>query len=185
MFRIVFAVGDVTPPEADKIIIYTYSEDWLDQLEAYDIIINGTPTSHDIEYDGQGNPIIIENFNYMGTDYDHANLEWDGRQLSSISIFNECDVEVHTISYTYNDSGYRTSKTIDEETIEYTLIGDKDIYETNGTYAITYTYDYDGKIISFSYDPNINISNDEAEYFYLRNQQGDITHILDASVKVN
>jgi len=61
------------------------------------------------------------------------------------------------------------------------LIDDKVIYETNGTYAITFTYDYDGKIISFSYDPNINVSNDEAEYFYLRNQQGDITHILDAS----
>jgi len=181
LFRIVFVVGDAAPLDADKMISYEYSEDWLDQLASYDIIFYGTPASHNFTYDAQGNPITIDNFAFNGTEYDHANLEWDGRQLSSISILNEYDVEVHAISYAYNDSGYRTSKTIDSETVCYTLIDDKVIYETNGTYAITFTYDYDGKIISFSYDPNINVSNDEAEYFYLRNQQGDITHILDAS----
>ncbi|MCD4826725.1 MAG: RHS repeat-associated core domain-containing protein [Acholeplasmataceae bacterium] len=93
---------------------------------------------------------------------------------------------LYIISYKYNDHGYRTSKEIATtttviETIEYTLINDQVIFETNGTYAILYTYDYDGTLIGFSYDPNVNISNNEEDYFYLRNQQGDITHILNAS----
>ncbi len=90
------------------------------------------------------------------------------------------------ISYTYNDQGYRTSKKIDRitqgsQTIHYTLLGDKVIYETDGIYSIMYYYDVDGTIISFTYDPNTQVSGNEQDYFYLRNQSGDITHMMNSS----
>jgi hypothetical protein len=87
---------------------------------------------------------------FEGSIYTYATLEWQGRELSKITVFQQGSaVPVVVISYTYNDQGYRTSKKIDKitqgsQTIFYTLIGDKVIYETNGTYAIIYTYDYDG-----------------------------------------
>jgi hypothetical protein len=53
------------------------------------------------------------------------------------------------------------------------------LLETDGTYAIIYTYDYDGRLISFNYDSDKNEGPDGVEYYYLRNQQGDITKIVD------
>ena len=87
------------------------------------------------------------------------------------------------IGYTYNNQGYRIEETIsigiDVQVIKYTLTGDKVLHETDGTYAIIYTYDYDGTIISFNYDSDITDTNDGVDYFYVRNQQGDITKLLD------
>ncbi len=51
--------------------------------------------------------------------------------------------------------------------------------ESDGTYQIVYAYDYDGTIIRFYYDANSGDSVSGADYFYLRNQQGDITTIID------
>ncbi len=70
-------------------------------------------------------------------------------------------------------------KTIDNDTITYHLQGDKVLYETDGTYGIIYTYDFDGTLISFNYDSNVDVSPSGTEYYYLRNQQSDITKIID------
>ncbi|MGD9910490.1 MAG: RHS repeat-associated core domain-containing protein [Candidatus Izemoplasmatales bacterium] len=40
-----------------------------------------------------------------------------------------------------------------------------------------YRYDYDGTLISFNYDSDITDQYSGLEYFYIRNQMGDITHI--------
>lgn len=191
-FKIVFKVGNPTggPTVPQEHIHFNYDSTWQDQLTGYGTIdyINGVAQTEvsvqDYIYDNQGNPITITNFYYNGTTYHHADLEYDGRQLMKVIVYSDSgeNNEIVTLSYTYNDKGYRTSKTIDDgtpKTIDYTLNGDKVIYETDGTYAITYTYDYDSKIISFNYDQNINDSTDGIEYFYIRNQQGDITKILD------
>jgi RHS repeat-associated protein len=132
-------------------------------------------------YDDQGNPTRINGFVYEGTEYNHAILDYQGRQLTSISIYSDStgNTLVDTISYTYNDQGYRTSKTVDGTTIEYHLQGDKVLFETDGTYGIIYTYDFDGKLISFNYDSNVNDSTKGVEYYYIRNQQGDIAKIVD------
>ncbi|MGD9909854.1 MAG: RHS repeat-associated core domain-containing protein [Candidatus Izemoplasmatales bacterium] len=95
----------------------------------------------------------------------------------------------YQIRYKYNDQGYRTSKAfytfsgytpVLTETVTYELIDDKVIYETNGTYGILFTYDFDGTLISFNYDSNVNDQYAGTEYFYLRNQMGDISHIVDS-----
>ena len=155
--------------------------DSLTQLSSYDIL----GTTHTITYDSQGNPTTITNFAYKGVNYHHANLSWDGRALRTIEVYNASDVLVATISYRYNDQGYRTEKDIYEvatnttQTITYTLSGDKVLDESDGTYQLVYTYDYDGTIIRFYYDANSGDSVSGADYFYLRNQQGDITAIID------
>ncbi|PKK99092.1 MAG: hypothetical protein CVV57_04600 [Tenericutes bacterium HGW-Tenericutes-2] len=173
-------------------IEFTYDDIWKDQLISYGVIdyINGIPqtvvTSHEYIYDDQGNPIEITNFFYNDdnplTDnyWHHAKLEYDGRQLASITIYNSAIEiaanEVIKIQYTYDDQGFRIGKEIGNSKIEYKLQGDKVIYETDGTYEIIYTYDYDGTIISFEYRDDTHAWK---EYFFMRDQQGDITKIVD------
>ncbi len=63
--------------------------------------------------------------------------------------------------------------------LEYELIDNKVVYETNGNYSIIYTYDYDGTLITFSYDDELADLSVGTEYFYIYNQMRDITHIID------
>jgi RHS repeat-associated protein len=189
-FRIVFKVGNPTsgPRTPLEHIQYNYSTNWLDQLESTEIItydvsgnIDTVTTSQSFTYDNQGNPIRINGFKYEENIYDHAVLEYQGRQLTAIYIYSDSagNVLVDSVIYTYNDQGYRTSKTVGGVTTTYYLQNDLVIYETDGTYGIIYTYDYDGRLISFNYDNDINDSTLGIEYYYLHNQQGDITKIVD------
>ena len=189
-----FKVGD--PTESDRTplehIRYHYNTTWDDQLMSYGDInyVGGVPQAEvslqAYIYDPQGNPIQITNFIFDGVVYHHADLSWSGRALSEIKIYTTgSSIPIGVITYQYNDQGYRTSKTIDRgsmgiQTIVYTLIGSNVIYETDGTYGLTYTYDVDQSIIGFTYDPNVNASGDEEDYFFLHNQMGDVTHILDS-----
>jgi len=175
IFRIIFKVG--TPGDFNLIQL-NYDQNWLDKLASYDIILYGTSKNVSITYDNQGNPITIHNFKYKGNYYSSANLEWDGRELREIEI-PSANI---TIKYLYDDQGYRINKTIingsQVQSIDYTLSQGKVIYETDGTYSIIYTYDYDGTLISFNYDNNIHDSITGKDYFYVRNLQGDITAIV-------
>ncbi|MDY0064686.1 MAG: RHS repeat-associated core domain-containing protein, partial [Bacilli bacterium] len=77
-------------------------------------------------------------------------------------------------------TGFYTATTSSTSTINYTLSNGLVIYETDGTYDIIYTYDYDGTLISFHYDENINDAINGEEYFYIKNLQGDITTIVNS-----
>jgi len=78
----------------------------------------------------------------------------------------------------YNAGGIRTSKTVDGITTDYHLVGDKVTLETDGTNTIYYTYDASGKLIS------MNLTNttypNGAEFYYIRNAQGDISGLYDS-----
>lgn len=194
-FKIVFKVGDPVNGEdraPQEHIHYNFSSTWEDQLLSFGEIeyINGVPqteaTIQEYTYDSQGNPTEITNFVYNGTTYDRAYLSWLGRELSTITIMQGYSTPLYQIRYQYSDQGYRTQKTfytysgytpILTQTIDYELIDDKVVYETDGSYGIIYTYDYDGTLISFNYDSDITDQNSGSEYFYIRNQMGDITHI--------
>ncbi len=199
-FGVVITVGTPisslrTPQEH---IHYNFSSSWENQLISYGEMnwVNGVQqagaTIQEYIYDtvSNGNPVRITNFMYNEIVYDYATLEWDGRQLSIIELHQDNSDDTYQISYKYNDQGYRTEKafytitnSIEDltETISYTLMNDKVIYETNGEYGILYTYDYDGTIISFNYDSNVENEIHGFEYFYIRNQMGDITHIVNSS----
>ncbi|MFA7106226.1 MAG: RHS repeat-associated core domain-containing protein [Candidatus Izemoplasmatales bacterium] len=208
-FRIVFKVGnptgsDRTPQEH---LHYNYDTTWDDQLEGYESWTydgsgnhTGTTTIQEYTYDNQGNPINISDFVYDGTTYEYAVLSWSGRELTQIDVYNYMGINEFRLEYQYNDQGYRTKKAISYNTwdngqdtfvvikeVDYELDEDRVIleqgkeYNTSGNetldYVIIYTYDYDGTLIGFNYEDD---SNTKADYFYLRNQLGDITHILNA-----
>jgi RHS repeat-associated protein len=98
--------------------------------------------------------------------YNGNTFNWDkGRQLSSITSAGP------TISYTYNDSGIRTSKTVGSTTTSYHLNGDKVTYEKTGNVYSYYTYDSNGQLISINYNGT--------EYTYIRNGQNDIIGLVD------
>jgi RHS repeat-associated protein len=173
---------------------YYYQSIWQDQLDYYDILVNGSVYTQDIvSYDGQGNPTEIDNFVYTtisGTEsvYDHAILIWEARTLTSITVYNESDVVQAEISYNYNANGYRTSKSITKgtsskqftnELIDSLVISEKIVKIVNSvqtTQTIFYYYDTDGTLIGF----NLNLE----DYFYINNIQGDITGIVDVDGNV-
>jgi RHS repeat-associated protein len=142
------SVDGLTPTDTDT---YEYENtNWIDQLTSF----NGLTMT----YDEIGN---IKTYN-------GNTFNWDkGRQLSSITSAGP------TISYTYNDSGIRTSKTVGSTTTSYHLNGDKVTYEKTGNVYSYYTYDSNGQLISINYNGN--------EYTYIRNGQNDIIGLVDSA----
>ena len=141
-------------------IDYVYGDaNWKDKLTSYD--------GNTMTYDEIGN---LETF-------DGNTYTWEeGRRLKSITNANQ------NISYMYNASGIRTSKTVDGVTTDYHLVGDKVTLETDGTNTIYYTYDASGKLISMNLTNTTYPSG--AEFYYIRNAQGDITGLYDDTGKV-
>ena len=132
-----------------KVSAYTYDSIWKDKLTSYE---GKAITSDEI-----GNT----------TAYDGWTLTWDrGRELATM-IGNG-----KSLSFTYNENGIRTTKTVDDLTTKYQLIGDAVAYETNGADNIYYTYGTDNNLISM----NLN----KEEYYYVRNAQNDIIGLLNS-----
>jgi len=146
--------------EGNKETVYTYDLDRLIQIEEKE---NGVTTStQTLTYDNAGNLITDEEFTYT----------WQmGRQLQGIT---GTDL---TTSYKYNENGLRTQKTVNGQTHEYTLLGSSVTREVirdnegNILWTIHYSYAGEGTPVSM----NVN----GTEYYYLKNAQGDITHIVD------
>lgn len=90
-----------------------------------------------------------------------------GRQLASMS---KPGSNIY-INYGYNDSGIRTSKTVNGVTTYYYLNGSNVVCETNGTDTLNYFYDDKGSLIYFTLN--------DVPYYYVRNGQNDIVAILD------
>lgn len=158
---------------------YEYSDEWLDQLESY---VTMDSVVHEFTYDDQGNPLTITNFDFSGTSYVHANLTWFGRQLTSISVVDEYDQTQASISYSYNDQGYRTKMVITVgstvETFLYELLNSTVYYETytnssnsGMNYELSYLLDSGNEIIGFVYNGDA--------YYYLKDIQGNILSVVD------
>lgn len=140
------SVDGLTPTDTFS---YIYGNSvWKDQLTAF----NGLS----ISYDDLGNPLAFGN----------RNFSWEkGRQLSGLTDTNL------VVSYTYNDAGIRTSKTVNTVTTTYQLSGDKVTAEITGNQIIYYTYDASGHVVTM----NVN----GAEYYYVRNGQNDVIALVD------
>ena len=133
-----------TPSEE---VTYTYGDSqWKDLLTAY----NGKS----ITYDEIGNPLTYDGWTYT---WQH------GRQLVGM------EKEGASISYAYNASGQRISKTVNGTTYNYHYLGDQLVEMAWGSNRMYFTYDDIG--------PASFIFNGE-EYFYSRNAQGDVTGIF-------
>ena len=146
---------------------------WPDLLTS--VTANGA--TKDILYEGQsqtsdlpssGNPITY----YNGKDY---TFTWTkGRQLASATVDGK------QVSYTYDMSGVRTSKTVNGTTYNYTTLSGKVMRQQ-----------WDGKTLEFVYDdgnqPFAMIYNDGSTstlYYYVLNAQGDVIALLNANGKL-
>ncbi len=131
-------------------ISYAYGDaNWKDLMTSFD--------GKAITYDAIGNPLT----------YDGSTFAWEGRKLTS---FNKTGLAV---SYTYNENGIRTSKTVNGIPTTYRLSGDKVTFEQTGADTIYYVYDTQGQLISMILN--------NVEYAYLRNAQNDIIGLINSA----
>ena len=112
--------------------LYTYGDaEWGDLLTAY----NG----EEITYDGIGNPL-----SYRGW-----TMSWQGgRQLASMTKGSD------TLNFVYNESGLRTSKTVNGVTHSYIWQGSKLAADITDSYALYFHYDSSGEVIGFTRTAN-------------------------------
>ena len=143
---------------------------WPDLLTS--VTANGT--TKDVLYEGQsqtsdvpssGNPVTY----YNGKDY---TFTWTkGRQLASATVDGK------QVSYTYDMSGVRTSKTVNGTTYNYTTLSGKVMRQQWGSKSLEFVYDDGNQPFAMIYKHG-----SEAElYYYLVNAQGDVAAILDSS----
>ncbi len=130
-------------------INYSYENSaFPDECTSYD--------GQEITYDELGNPL-----SYLGWD-----MTWNaGRRLSTMKNGSM------DISFTYNDEGIRTSKTVDGVATSYTSIDGRITSQNDGTNQMYFRYDKNNSLTGF------NLSG--TEYLYVKNAQGDITGVLD------
>ncbi len=130
---------------------FTYANTgWKDQL----VSVNGT----ELTYDAVGNVLTYGDREYL----------WNtGRHLASIT---DGDNEY---TYTYDENGIRTSKTVNDNTTYYNTKDGVILSQTDGTNIMYFQYDTNGTPLGFIYNGT--------QYFYLTNQMDDVVGITDAS----
>ena len=158
---------DVAPVDLINTFTYGYSTptasgavSWGDLLMTY----NGTSNV----YDKIGNPLSYHN----GQTYWCA---WSGRSLIEV---RKNDV---TYKFTYNDSGIRTSKTVNGVTTNYYLSGSQIVAEETSGNLTVYIYDATGAPIGFQYHAASYAEGAFDTYWYEKNVFGDIVAVYDDS----
>lgn len=131
-------------------ITLAYSNDgWNDKL----ISVNGTP----LTYDANGNVLT----------YGDKSFTWSsGRNLAQITDGD------NTYSYTYDENGIRTSKTINGVTTYYNTKDGVILSQSDGTDTMYFQYDTNGVPLGFIWNGT--------QYLYMTNQMGDVISITDA-----
>mgnify|MGYP002573657192 FL=1 len=98
-------------------------------------------------------------------------MTWQGKRLQSLSGNNT------TASYTYDEQGMRSSKTVNGVTTTFSYNGSLLMAQVQGSGVSQvkqlFSYDANGDVISVNYNGT--------EYYYLRNGQNDVVGLMDAS----
>ncbi len=95
-------------------------------------------------------------------------FEWShGRRLEKASN------QSYNVSYKYDDGGIRTSKTVNGVTTEFITSGIQVLVQKTGDNVLVWQVDGNGTTVGFNYNGT--------QYIYLKNAQGDIVGITDAS----
>ena len=102
-------------------------------------------------------------------------FQWiNGRTLSQITVNPEDENGIADVySYTYDESGIRSSKTVNGVTTYFTTKDGVILSQTDGTNTMYFQYDNSGNPTGFLYNGT--------QYFYLTNQMGDVIGITDNS----
>ena len=146
-----YADGQTSNPVT---VSYTYGDAvWRDLLTAY----NGEA----ITYDGIGNP----------TSYRGWGMTWQGgRQLASMQK------DGTTISFSYNDAGLRTEKTVNGSTRRYIWNSTQLMTDVGAADAFYFHYSSGGELIGYTYKT----ADAETECILVKNQQGDVERVISA-----
>nr|WP_122013173.1 RHS repeat-associated core domain-containing protein [Maliibacterium massiliense] len=144
-----YTTGAVSVENALDTVVYAYGDaNWPDKLTGYD--------GQAITRDAIGNPMSDGEWTYS----------WEGgRRLSGMSKAGT------SLSYAYDASGIRTSKTVNGVKTRYTLMGSLVAYEQTGSEVIYYYYDAVGRPMSMRIG--------SAQYHYVYNLQGDVIGLVD------
>jgi len=151
--------ASVTPTSPTSTVNYGYSSgEWGDLLTSYKGYSN--------YYDEIGNPTSY----YNGTRY---YFTWSGRQLTGASK--------GSVSYTfsYNDEGIRTSKTVGGVEHTYRLNGSQILSEEWDNKMISFVYDASGTPICMRYRETSYDTNTWDLYWIETNMHGDVIAIYD------
>ena len=146
-----YTTGELGTPT--DTVSYTYDSAWKDKLVSYD--------GQTITYDEIGNPLSYRGYT----------LTWQGKRLQSLSGNNT------TASYTYDEQGVRSSKTVNGVTTTFSYNGSLLMAQVQGSGTSQvkqlFSYDANGDVVSVNYNGT--------EYFYLRNGQNDVVGLMDGS----
>ena len=116
--------------------------------------------------DALGNPLIY---------YDGTSFAWQGRRLvGAVKGTN-------TMSFTYDDNGLRTSKTVNGITTEYYWNGNLLVAEKTPTYLVIYNYDASGRPIGMAYHGSDYTQYQWDVYWFDLNVFGDVVAVYDNS----
>ena len=142
--------GNITSKtESGTTTTFTYSNSgWKDQL----VSVNGV----DLTYDANGNVITYGDKEYTWT---------SGRNLESIVDGD------NKYSYTYDETGIRTSKTVNGVTTYFNTKDGVILSQTDGTNTWYFQYDTNCSPLGFVLNGT--------QYFYITNQMGDVLAITD------
>ena len=133
--------------------IYGYTdESWGDLLTSYD--------GQSITYDGIGNPLSY----YNGSSY---SFTWEGRRLKTATKGNL------SFTFTHNNDGIRTSKTVNGIEHTYTLNGTTILSEQWDNHVIIYIYDANGSPLGMQYRNSTYAEDTWDNFWFEKNIQGE------------
>jgi RHS repeat-associated protein len=164
-----------TPTSISKKFEFAYDNTtWNDLLTSVTTTtyVNGvgTATTENIAYaNGQTDKVTG-----IPSQIGGATLTWTwGNQLAT---YENASIKV---TYTYNDAGIRTSKTVYTKSTatttvtNYVLDGDIVAYETDGTNKLHYTYNSAGELVSVNFNGT--------EYYYIFDAQGNVIGLINSA----
>ena len=143
---------DLSVLTPESTVVYGYSDsNWKDKMTSYG--------DDEIIYDAIGNPLVYRGGMQFGWSH--------GRRLDKASN------QSYNVTYKYDDGGVRTSKTVNGTTTNFITSGIQVLAQKTGDNVLIWQVDGNGATVGFNYNGT--------EYFYLKNVQGDIAGITDAS----
>ena len=124
-------------------------QDWADQLTSY--------YGEAIRYDDSGNPISYRGYT----------MAWQGKRLTSATKTGTA------ITYSYDENGIRTQKTVNGVSTNYYYNGSVLISQVTGNDTLLFSYDASGSVVSVNFNGT--------DYYYVRNGQGDVVKLIDGN----
>ena len=94
-------------------------------------------------------------------------MAWQGKRLTSANKSGTA------VTYSYDENGIRTQKTVNGTTTNYYYNGSILISQVSGNDTLLFSYDANGSVVSVNFNGT--------DYYYVRNGQGDVIKLIDGN----